>query len=325
LFDYVFLDKKSNMLRNVLRDSDSGQALLIVLLTMTVVLTVVLSVVSKTVTDISVTTYEEDAQRAFDAAEAGIERVLLSGTSQSEPLGEAEFTANISSPLPSSDQVVYPSDVLAGESATFWFVSHDDSGDLVCVDDCLRANSFNVCWGKPGPVDQYTPAIEISLYYDTSLGAISSGDYSGVKIARFAYDPVASRTTNNNFYVTSSGCSGGLAGHNLAFSTGTIQLNNDTLPNFDLSCPPIDVGCLIMAKVRFLYNHNPATDESYPHPVGIEVNPQGGTHLPAQGTQIDSVGTSGDTTRKVNVFQGYPEPPFVFESALFGQGGLSKP
>ena len=60
--------------------SDSGQALLVILLSMTVILTVVLSVVSRTVTDITITTYQEDAQRAFDAAEAGIEDALLTGT-----------------------------------------------------------------------------------------------------------------------------------------------------------------------------------------------------------------------------------------------------
>jgi len=293
---------------------------------MTVVLTVVLSVVSRSVTDISITTYEEDSQRAFDAAEAGIERVLLTGTNQSEPLGDAEFAANISSPLPLSDQVVYPSDILAGESATFWFVSHDEDGDLVCSGDCLRANSFNkVCWGKPGTAeDQYTPAIEISLFYDTTLAAVNSGDYSGVRIARFAYDPSTSRTASNNFLNASASCSSGIAGKNFAYSTGQIDLNSSTPPNVNLGCPILP-GCLIMAKVRLLYNHNSGSGVSIPHPVGIQMNPIGGTHLPSQGTQIDSVGSSGGSTRKVNVFQGYSEPPFVFESAIFGQGGLSKP
>jgi len=78
-----------------------------------------------------------------------------------------------------------------------------------------------------------------------------------------------------------------------------------------------------MAKVRLLYNHNSATGVSYPHPIGIEVI-SGGSHLPAQGTLIDSIGEAGDTTRRVNVFQSYPEPPFVFEAAIFGKGGLSK-
>jgi Tfp pilus assembly protein PilX len=51
--------------------------LLIVLLAITVILTVVLSVTSRSVTDVTVTTYEEDALRAFSAAEAGVETALL--------------------------------------------------------------------------------------------------------------------------------------------------------------------------------------------------------------------------------------------------------
>ena len=202
----------------------SGQALLIILLTLTVVLTVVLSVVSRSITDISVTTYQEDAQRAFDAAEAGIERVLLTGSDQSDSLGDAEFDAKLSFPLPQSDQAVSPSDVLAGESATFWFVSQDASGDLFCSGDCLTASRFRrICWGQPGTsLDAYTPAIEISVYYDEAAPqAVSSGDFSQVKIARRAYDPNSGRLGSNNFRSASS-CGTPLAGRDFAFATDNI-------------------------------------------------------------------------------------------------------
>ena len=62
--------------RNV---GNQGQALLIVLLTLSVVLTIVLSIVSRSITDISITSLEEDSQRAFNAAEAGVEQALLKG------------------------------------------------------------------------------------------------------------------------------------------------------------------------------------------------------------------------------------------------------
>ena len=57
--------------------NQKGQALIIILLVMSVVLTVVLSSVSRSVTEIVVTGYEEDALRAFSAAEAGVEEKLL--------------------------------------------------------------------------------------------------------------------------------------------------------------------------------------------------------------------------------------------------------
>lgn len=311
------------MINQTHKKNTSGQALLIVLLTMTVVLTVVLSVVSRSVTDISVTTYQEDAQRAFDAAEAGIERALLTGSSQpSTSVGDATFTTNITYPLPEPDQAWYPSDVLAGESATFWFVSQDASGDLLCTSDCLRANRFRrICWGQEGTaIDAFTPAIEISVFYDEAAPqAVNNANFSQVKIARRAYDPNSSRTASNNFILAGT-CASPLAGREFEFATDDIGLFSD------LNIPCLNtIGCLLMAKVRLLYNHNSVTNDSYPHPVGIEVNPTGGTHLPAQGTLIDSIGAAGDSTRRVNVFQSYPEPQFVFEAAIFGRGGLSKP
>jgi hypothetical protein len=38
----------------------------------------------------------------------------------------------------------------------------------------------------------------------------------------------------------------------------------------------------------------------------------GGTNLPAQGTLIQSTGTSGDTQRKIEVIKGFPKVPNEF-------------
>lgn len=53
-----------------------GQIVLIILLIMVVLLTIVLSLVSHSIIDISLSKDEEEAMRAFSAAEAGIEEVL---------------------------------------------------------------------------------------------------------------------------------------------------------------------------------------------------------------------------------------------------------
>ena len=50
-----------------------GQILLLVVLVMTIALTIGLSLATRTITDIRTTTEEENSQRAFSAAEAGIE------------------------------------------------------------------------------------------------------------------------------------------------------------------------------------------------------------------------------------------------------------
>ncbi len=300
----------------LVQKQSSGQALLIVLLTMAVVLTVVLSTVSRSVTEIELTSYGEDAQRAFDAAEAGIERALLIGGDPPDTtLEQATFSVDISNPTPDSRETVYR-DILSGESATFWFVSHDSAGDLECGVgyECIEANRVDkICWGEEGtPRDGNAPAIEVSFYYDeTPLQAVNDDNFSDVKIFRVTYDPYLARSLNNFFDYVSGDCSSDIAGESFAFSTGTIDLD-----------PPItcstNTGCLLMAKVRMFYN-------TTAQPVGLDINPMGGTGLPAQGTLIDSLGVAGDTSRRVNVFQSYPEPPFIFNSAIYSASDIIKP
>lgn len=57
---------------------NQGQILLVVVLTMIVALTVGLSLVSRTITNLKISKQNEESQRAFQAAEAGIERALQS-------------------------------------------------------------------------------------------------------------------------------------------------------------------------------------------------------------------------------------------------------
>jgi len=59
-----------------MKNKKSGQVALTVLLVMVVVLTIGLSLISHSVTDISISKDEEEAMRAFSAAEAGIEEAL---------------------------------------------------------------------------------------------------------------------------------------------------------------------------------------------------------------------------------------------------------
>jgi len=101
---------------------NEGQALLIVLLSMSVILSVVLSVVSRSITDISVSTYEEEALRAFSAAEAGIEKALVEQTSVAEQqisTGSADkFKADIVTEA-HGKIFNFPQPVKSGETATF--------------------------------------------------------------------------------------------------------------------------------------------------------------------------------------------------------------
>lgn len=293
--------------------SESGQALLLVLLSMAVVLTIILSILSRTVTDIAVTSREEEALRAFSAAEAGVEQALIVGADiGNTAIGDASFSADVSGFASGSQEFANPVALAAGDSILFWFVAHDPAdGSLVCNVSypCFTGSRFRICWGKPGTTSSSatTPAVEISTFYATT-----PGDYSTVRIARQTVDPNSVRTSTNNFSAPDAGtCTTG--NESFAFQK-TVDLAA-------LGVPAGSYGVqngLQFVKVRFLYNTDIA------HQAGINVNFAGNTLLPSQGLRVESVGQSGEANRKIDVFQGFGEPPPVFDVAVFSVGGITK-
>lgn len=306
------------IIKKMNRNLFSGQALLLVVLVMSVVVVVALSFVSRSVTEISVTNLEEDATRAFSAAEAGVEQALLTGqVGQSVniefPDSNSSVSANISL-SGSGDHFNYPQPIVSGDSATFWFVGNDGLGNISCNGNCSRPSNIQVCYGAPGtPSDNNvtTPAIEVSLFYDSSPGnAVGSpNNFASVNVVRLTSDPNSTRRLSNNFSSASLGCNVG--DRSYAFSTGNVNLNT-----LGIGCTN-QAGCMLLAKVRMLYGNTS-------HPVGIRLIGGPNSNLPPQGRLIDSVGTSGSSTRRVQVFQGFPEPPSVFDSAIFSLNDLTK-
>jgi hypothetical protein len=276
-----------------LRKKSSGQAILLVILGMAVVLTVVLSVVSRTVTDVSITTTEEESSKAFSAAEAGIERLLVGDSAQGINLGnDASIQSAQALPLGENSQSFsFTETYNNGEVATVWFVSHSDSDPqkLTCtVKPCFNGSSFNILWSG-------NSAIEVTVYYDIygSSGVISSTpNFSGVRIKRFAFDPNSSRRDNNNFSATSSGS--GSYSH-----SASVDMTGLTRPLF--------------ARVRFLYDRAD----------GFMVQLPSGS-LPSQGRRLVSTGASGSTTRSIEVLDYYRSPLDIFEAGILSQGNLVK-
>lgn len=290
---------------------NSGQALLIVLLSMAVVLTIVLSILSRSVTDITVTTKEEEALRAFSAAEAGVENALIVGTGVSGTLSnQSSFSVTISAISDNSPTYSAPDEILSGESLTVWFMEHDpETGSLTCSGGrCFIGSQMKVCWGEAAtPANQSTtPAIEISVLYDSTPG----GNFSDVKIGRVAFDPYTSRSPGNSFSSATSGCPG-IADKTYAFS-GTVDFASLGIAS---SCYN-QQACLLSARIRMFYNPTP-------HPIGFDVTGSGSL-LPSQGKRIESVGTFGDSTRKVEVHQTFGELPPIFDSAIYTPFDITK-
>lgn len=293
---------------------DKGQALLVVLLSMAVVFTVVLSLLSVSITDVAVTSREEESLRAFSAAEAGIEEALITGSGRFFPLDEsgANFTTNIISLFAGSKALTYPGLLSSGDNAIFWFVGHTADGDFDCGigSSCFTGSIIEVCWGVPGTSDNTatTPAVELSVYY-----AQTPGDYRTIRIARAAYDPKDNRAANTNFF--SSDGSGTCTIGDLTYAFQK-RVNLDTLG----IAPSIlsTANGLQFATLRMFYN----TDKN--HPVGLNVDIAGNTSLPSQGSKVESVGIAGEATRKIEVYKLYASIPSIFSTAIYSGGGLSK-
>lgn len=297
----------------------SGQALVLVLLSLAVVLTIVLFILARSVTDVAVSSRSEEAVRAFSAAEAGIENALVIGAGNPNGLVgcdsngancSANFSSNVSGFAEGSTFFNYPVPMSSGDSMTTWFVAHDANGNLNCSDPahpCFAGSSMTVCWGEPetSANDAATPAIEASLFYENPSGSLLN-----IKIGRATADPNSGRAASNKF--------GGSDGSGCTIS-GTTYAFQKTLNFADLGIPLLGGAVttpeeLQFARIRIFYN-------DVPQPLGITVS---GGNLPSQGQDIVSTGTAGNSNRKVAVFQGWPEPPAVFDYAIYSGTGLTK-
>ena len=268
-------------------ENQKGQAVLIVLLSLSVVLVIVLFILSRSITDISLSTKEEDSSRAFSAAEAGVERALVIGNS-SGSLELATFDANVASFAQGSSVVRYPISLKSGENATFWF---NRAGETA-----YSGNKAMFCWGdKNTTIDNQTPAIEISVYY------LQAGVY---KIARVSLDPNSSRIASNNFTLASS---------------GTCTIDGEQFQFYSTIDLPIP-GTLQYATAKILYNSIVA------HKIGIDVSVSttASKTLPSQGAKVESDGSYGDANRSIEVYQLHPETPPIFANAIYSSSGIVK-
>jgi hypothetical protein len=269
--------------------NSSGQALVLVLLSLAVVLTIVLFILSRSITDIAISSAGSSAVSAFSAAEAGIEQALVIGVGGSDTVGSASYTSHVTNVASGATSFVYPMDLNTGDSMTLWLKSQDSGSDFA-------GSTLKICWGKSGTAadSSVTPAIETVLFYETSDGVPSTA-----RIFRAAFDPNASRRVSNSFAADSGTCT--VDGESFQFST-TLDLSALPYPQF--------------VFVRMFYNTDTSQSVAFD---STDINV-----FPSQGILVDSSGTSAQSVRKIEVFQGWPEIPGPFQFAIYGSTGLTK-
>ena len=252
--------------------SEAGQILLVVVLVVIVVTTVGLSLASRSITSLRTSTEEAESQKALAAAEAGVERLLENSAPTTEgtiggTLANANYSASVLPLSATSFLMNGGNSVPKDEGADLWFTVY--SSDPIPADRYQNpwTGTINVYWGTDSSNPCNNPAMEIIIVTGTASNPVSK---------RYTYDPCLLRRSENNFGTPSGG---------------------ETIENTALlyGSGPISVVDGLIARVVPLYGSTT---------VGVD---GGATALPLQGSVINSTGTSGQTSRKIRVFKGYPQ------------------
>ncbi|HUD09327.1 MAG TPA: hypothetical protein VMR77_00775 [Patescibacteria group bacterium] len=281
--------------------SQKGQALLIVVLAMVVALTVGLSVVSRSITNLKNSQQEIDSQKALSAAEAGVELAIKNGANVGNPNFSTSTSYQTSLATVSGDTAFLlngNNKVSKDDAMYIWLTPYSTDPSRLFQD--TDASGQNDRWS--GNLDLYWENSSVTCdvsgndnNYAALEVAVVWGSRADPKVTRYVYDSCSNRVSQNHFTTPDS-----------------VNANNPisgiTLQN-EAKIPQITDGFLV--RVVPLYA------DSYIGVLGTPVS--GGLVLPSQGTIITSIGTTDNNiTRKLDVFQGYPEiPAELFPFSLF--------
>jgi Tfp pilus assembly protein PilX len=278
--------------------SQSGQALLIVVLVMVIALTVGLSVISRTVTNLRTSTEQASSQKALAAAEAGIEQAIEKNTAGGAlpiignfPSGATSYitqvteNSNVQSLLNGGN--VVPKD----QGVDVWLIPY--SADPTSLWTTSWSGNLIVYWGTSSDVctndsSNTMAALEI---------VVVSGSKASPITTRYAYDPCTNgvnRQSSDNFTPVAP------SSNTIAGDTFNYSVSVPVTQGFLARVVPLYAGSLIAVAGQDAGN-NPLS-------------------LPAQGKTIVSTGKSdnGTTHRKVAVFESYPElPTELFPFTIF--------
>lgn len=277
------------------KNSQKGQVLLIIVLIMVIALTVGLSLASRSIINLKTTTQEADSQKAFQAAEAGVEIALQKTANTSDiTIGQKTLdnSAVISSvlihPITGSQVVLDDGNPVAqDEGIDVWLTNYPDYSGTPWT------GQIYIYWGsKSGCQDAAMEAIVISGTSATDLNMSES---------RFGIDPCGTNSvdatknrTGQNKFSPASQATDTVDGHPFNFVTN-ISVTNGLLMRLIPLYASTSIG------IKGYKAGSPLTPQSFP----------------SQGRIITSIGTYGSTERKVSFFQGYPLLPSEFFYSLF--------
>lgn len=288
----------------MIKGRQSGQILLVVVLTMIVALTVGLSIAARVVTELKISKQNEESQRAFQAAEAGIQQTLESKLSIIDPTkleNNAKFSTEFKDNSGSVIEVNNGLDVDQSVGADVWLSDYSTTQLNLFANPMGGGNPVNITmyWGDSTQTsclssgDKVAPAIEVVLL---------KGTVANPSIQKSIYETAGCGSSNRITNAVE-----GTAG---TYTVGTdgIQFRNKASLLFGNPASSLSQG-LIMKVIPIFNSTKIAFESNTPN-----------VSFPSQGSRVDSTGTSGDTARKVEYFQSNPQLPLeVFPYSLISQ------
>lgn len=153
-----------------------GQAVLLVVLILGVVMVVGLSIASRSVTEVNISTTQEESIRALEAAEAGIE----------ETFGGVIVGVGGEGNIPTTNAKYNVSNVNLGDDQYYEVPFLVDQGEAVTVDlTGYTGDEIRVCWVKN---DTQQPAVEAVLFYsDTGETIVGRAGYDAASPVRSSF------------------------------------------------------------------------------------------------------------------------------------------
>lgn len=316
-------------------NNQSGQTLLILLLSTLVALTIGLAITQRSLTDVSNSTKVEQSSRAFSAAEAGIEKIYnpnisaaVTGNIADDELGNSA-TANAYStgPIPirgvaggRQPGLEYPP-IDKTAYAQFWLANPDqitvwlNGGALTSY---YQHSSVLLYFGNPGITTDY-PAVEGNLvYYDPNYTDPSTS-LTGPKIlSRRYYFDRSVRLPNS-----AATCGSSVTAYTYSLNT-VNSLNPQDSQFLCYGTIPLDYSngkVPLMVRARILYSESAQKVGLVPPSSCTTPNTCG---MPAQAVIYTSQGKSGQSLRQLQLFTVKSAVPFYFDFSIFSAGSIEK-
>ncbi len=305
-----------------MKNLQTGQAILALILIMTVALAIGVSIIQKSLVDVSNSTKVEESQRALSAAEAGIEKALNNSSTtggvalENQSAAAVDDKPNIPAiPANASQQdgLEYPP-ISKEEFAHFWLA--DPNSTLPACNSgkvCYNQASLDVYWGDPS-LSSDKAAVEVKIIY-----------YDGAKYVSLPYY-IDSDATRSNGFTSTTNPSPNIAltcppttPPTTVFGTGRLFTCRARISSLPVTLP----NMLMLVRMRLLYN-------STSQPVAVQSTAANcsssnlGACLPTQARIVKSTGSAGQAQRIVQVFQINNVVPPYFDFAIFSAGPINK-